>query len=193
MRADGAQPLGERRRAGEHEVCARGEALLRGAEAGGVDALLRGDVIDAVVDDERGVEHVDQRLGLRDVAPQDRLVHAQARRGAADEGGEQPRVERADDARAVQRQHERREHVQSVRLARGREATAQPAPDASEVAPGELRAAQAERLDEEDAVLAREARHQVVLVGPQLGVPVGEADAHDVAAVELGGLGHRRP
>jgi hypothetical protein len=59
-------------------------------------------------------------------------------------------------------------------------------------APGEGGAAQAPRLDEQDAVLARQARHQVMLVGPQLGVPVGEADAHDVAAAEAWGLAHRR-
>ena len=84
----------------------------------------------------------------------------------------------------VQRQHQRREHVQPVGRARRREPAPQPARDPREVAPGELRPAQAERLDEQHAVLARQARHQVVLVGPQLGVPVGEADAHDVAAVQ---------
>ena len=30
-----------------------------------------------------------------------------------------------------------------------------------------------------------------MLVGPQLGIPVGEADAHDVAVVQLCGFGHR--
>ncbi len=54
--------------------------------------------------------------------------------------------------------------------------------DPPEVAGGELRPAQAERLDEQHPVGGGEAGHQVVLVGPQLGVPVGEADADDVAA-----------
>ena len=104
-----------------------------------------------------------------------------ARRTSA---GSRRRVERAHHAVAVQRQHQRREHVQAVAARGGAEAASQPARDAREVAPGELRLAQAERLDEQHAVLARQARHQVVLVGPQLGVPVGEADAHDVAAAQ---------
>ena len=52
------------------------------------------------------------------------------------------------------------------------------------VAAGQLRPAQPERLDEQHAVARGEPRHQVVLVGPQLRVPVGEADAHDLAAGE---------
>ena len=82
--------------------------------------------------------------------------------------------------------------MQPVDRARRRESAAQPPRDAREIAPGQLRAAQAERLDEQHAVLARQARHQMVLVGPQLGIPVGEPDAHDVAALEPRLLAHRR-
>ena len=82
--------------------------------------------------------------------------------------------------------------MQTVDRARGGEAPAQPPPDARQVAPGELRLAQAERLDEQHAVLECETGHEVMLVGPQLGVPVGEPDAHYVAALKAWGIAHRR-
>ena len=66
---DRPQSLGECRRARQHEVGAGGETRLGRAEAGGVDALLGGDVIDAVVDDQRRVERLDQDLGLGHVCP----------------------------------------------------------------------------------------------------------------------------
>ena len=81
--------------------------------------------------------------------------------------------------------------MQSVSRARWREAAPQSRCDSREVAARELRAPQAERLHEQHPVLARQARHQVVLVGPQLGVPVGEPDAHDVASSQVGVVGHR--
>ena len=79
-----AQPLGERRRARQHEVGPAREALLGGAEAGGVDAGLRGDVVDAVVDDQLGRQRPDQGLGLGHVGPQDRSpVEAEPADGVA--------------------------------------------------------------------------------------------------------------
>ncbi len=77
-----AHALGERRRARQHEVGAGREARPRRRGSGGVDAGLGGDVIDAVVDDERGFERVQQRLGLRDVGPQDRPLANPSRRVA---------------------------------------------------------------------------------------------------------------
>ncbi len=74
---DRPQPLREGGRARQHEVRARGEARLGRAEARGVDALVGGDVVDAVVDDQRRVERVDQHLGLGNVGPQDRPSQAQ--------------------------------------------------------------------------------------------------------------------
>ena len=85
-----AHPLGELRRTREHEVGAGREALLGRAEARRVDQRMRGDVIDAVVDDERGVERVEQHLGLRHVGPQDRPAHAQPAHGSAHERRQQP-------------------------------------------------------------------------------------------------------
>ena len=58
---------------------------------------------------------------------------------------------------AVKGQDQRREHVQPVDLARGREAAAQAPRDPLDIPPGELRPAQAERLDEQHAVIARQA------------------------------------
>ncbi len=76
----------------------------------------------------------------------------------------------------------------------GRQQSAAQAPgDPREVAPGELRRSQAERLDEEHAILERETAHQVLLVGPQLGIPVGESDTDDVAIAQALGGGHRAP
>ena len=106
------------------------EALLGGAEARRVDQRMRGDVIDAVVDDERGVERVEQHLGLRHVGPQDRPAHAQPARGAAHERRQQPRVEPPRGRARVQRQHQRGEHVQPVRRARRREPPPQALQDA---------------------------------------------------------------
>ena len=80
------QPLGQLGRARQHEVGARREALLGRAEAGGVDARVRGDVIDAVVDDERGCERLEQDLRLRHVGPQDRPAEAEPAGGPARPG-----------------------------------------------------------------------------------------------------------
>ena len=151
-------PLGQRGRARQHEVGAGGEALLGRAEAVGVDARLRGDVIDAVVDDQRRLKRLDQHLCLRHVRPQDRRVQAEPARGAPHERRQQAGVERARQPAAMERQHERREDVQPVHDSRGREAAPQPPGDARQVAPRELRLAQAERLDEQHPVLARQAR-----------------------------------
>ena len=74
--------------------------------------------------------------------------------------------------------------MESVDARGAPQAAAQPPRDPREVAAGELRRSQAERLDEQHAVLAREAAHQMVLVGPQLGVPVGEPDTDDVAIAQ---------
>ena len=54
----------------------------------------------------------------------------------------------------------------------------------SQVTRGELWLAQPERLDEQHAVVARQPGHQVVLIGLQLGLPVGEADAQDMTVLE---------
>ena len=83
------QPPRQRRRARQHEVRPRGEAFLGRAEAGGVDALVGGDVIDAVVYDQRRVQRLDQDLRLRYVGPQDRPPQAEPARGAPHERGQQ--------------------------------------------------------------------------------------------------------
>jgi hypothetical protein len=153
---------------------------------------VRGDVIDAVVDHQRGRQRVDQHLGLGNVAPQDRPAHPQAGGGSLDQPRQQARVERAHGAAAVQRQYQRRQHVQPVDGAWRRDAASQPARDARQVSSGQLGPAQPQRLDEQHPVLARQTGHQVLLIGPQLGVPVGESDAHDVAAAQGGRIGHRR-
>ncbi len=70
------------------------EALLGGAEAGAVDAGLRGDVIDAVVDDEPRLKRIDEDLGLGHVGPEDRPLHPQPARGAAHLRAQEAAVER---------------------------------------------------------------------------------------------------
>ena len=181
-------PLGERRRAGEDQIGAGGEALLGGAKPLPVDPLLGRDVVDAVVDDKRRIEHVAQLLGLRRVSPEDRVAHPEPPRGAADLGPQQAPVEGANGGAAVEREHERREHMQAVGRPCPAQAAHQAAADAAQVARGELGAAQAERLDEEHAVGPCQPAHQLVLVDRQLGRPVGRADADDVAPFEF----HRR-
>ena len=159
-----------------------------------VDSLLGGDVVDAVVDDERRVERLEQRLGLRDVGPQDRLAEPEPPRRAAHQAAQQPRVERAHGARCRAAGGPAARARAGRRRARG---GAQPAPqaprDPAQVAPGELRPAQA-RATRRTApgCRARQPRHQVLLVRPQLGVPVGEADADDVAAAQAVGGRPRR-
>ena len=44
-------------------------------------------------------------------------------------------------------------------------------------------------FDEQHAVGAGQARHQVMLIGPQVRLPVGEPDADDVAAVQGHAIG----
>ena len=191
-RVEAGHPLGERRGAGDHEVGAGREALLGGEERRGVDPLVGRDVVDAVVDDERRVQRVEQRLGLRHVAPEHRArPQPGSARAAPHEARQQPGVDRARGGAGVQRQHERRQDVDALGdLARRRQPAAQAARDPGHVAAGDGGAPQAQRLDEEDAAAARrEAGHQVLLVRPQLGVPVGEPDADDVAAGEWGHSG----
>ena len=189
---DLTQPLSQRLGGGEHRVRALHEALLGGAEAGGVDALLGRHVVHAVVDDERRREHVEQRLRLRVVRPEDGGGHAQPAGRTAHEPRQQAGIERAHGGEAVQRNHERGEDVDAVDLARRCNAAAQAPQDALEVTRGELRLTQPERLDEQHPVVARQPRHQVVLIGLQLGLPVGEADADDVPVAELHSCGIRR-
>ena len=180
-----AQPRGQRRRAGEHEVGAGGEALLGGAEAGGVDPLVRGDVIDAVVDDQRRVA---------------------ARRSAPPPGARMPTGSalRSPSRRAARRTSQGSRRALSARTSRLRcsgttsgESTCSPSAARGGASPrrsrrairARSRPASCGRRRPSDSTnstrfVARQARHQVVLVGPQLGVPVGEADAHDVAAAQ---------
>ena len=73
------------------------------------------------------------------------------------------------------------------------EAPTQPANNARNITAGELWLAKPKRLHEQHAVLAREPRHQVLLVRPQLRVPVGEADAYDVPAAQSSRLGCSAP
>ena len=92
-----------RRRATRSARAAKRASAARNAAPG--DALLRGDVVDAVVDDRRsGRGTSTQRLGLRDVAPQQR---ARAARGGVPRGAtwraQQPRVERRSPRAVVQR------------------------------------------------------------------------------------------
>ncbi len=182
-----AQPLGQRGRRGDDEVGARDEPRLRRPERGGVDALLLRDVVDAVVDHGLGPQRVHELLGLRDVGPEQRARRA-PRRPAHLRAQQEP-VERAHGGVAVQRQDQRRQDAQAV-TATGAAQPADQAPrQTAQVAPGDLRAAQAERLDEEHVVVAGEPAHQVLLVGPELGVPLGEADADDGASRE----GHVEP
>jgi hypothetical protein len=75
--------------------------------------------------------------------------------------------------------------VQAIDGTRRSEAASQPARDPLEVAPRELRAPQAEGLDEEDAVGSGKARHQVLLVRPQVRVPVREPETDDVAIAQV--------
>jgi hypothetical protein len=82
--------------------------------------------------------------------------------------------------------------MQPVGCAGSGESAPQPPRDPGEVAAGQLRLAQAKRLHEQHAALARHARHQVLLVGPQLGVPVGEPHAQDLASAQSFGVWHRR-
>jgi hypothetical protein len=145
-----------------------------------------------VVEDERRVQHVDQHLGLRVVGPEDGGGHAELAGRTAHQPGQQARVQCAHHAEAVEGDHERREHVYAVDLTRRRQAALQPAQDALQVTRGELGLTQAERLDEQHLVLAREARHEVVLIGLELRLPVGKPDADDVPAGELHSCGISR-
>ena len=178
-------PLGQCRGARQHKVGAPREAFLRCPEALGVDALLGGEVVDAVIDDKLGVEDLDQVLGLRRVGPENRPAHAQSTSRPADLAPEQPPVQRSRCGTAVEGQHQRREDVEPIDGARASQPGPQAAPDPAQVARSELRPAQAQRLDEEDLVPRREAPHQMVLVDRQLGCPVGGADADDLAPLEL--------
>ena len=90
----------------------------------------------------------------------------------------------------VQGEHQRGEHVQPVDCARRRQPAPQPPPRCAHVAPGQLGPAQPQRLHEQDPVLKREPLHQVVLVSLQVGVPVGEPNADDVAALKPRRIGH---
>jgi hypothetical protein len=126
-------------------------------EAVRVDALLGGDVIDAVVDHQRRLERVEQHLRLRHVGPQDRPPDAQSARGSAHERRQQPPVERAHRPVAVKGQHQRREDVEAVHGPWWGKAAPQPPPHAGQVTPRQLRLAQAEGLDEQHAILPREA------------------------------------
>ena len=145
-------------------------------------ALLGGDVVHAVVDDRGRLERLDEPVRLRHVAPQDRPLEAERARGAADLGAQQARVEAPEAAAPVERDHERRQHVQAVDRARPRRRALHAARHPAQVAARQARLAQPERLQEQHPVAARQARHQVLLVGPQLGVPLAEAEADDVAA-----------
>ena len=91
--------------------------VLGGAEARGVDPLLGGDVIDAVVDDQRGVERVDQHLRLRHVRPQDRPPQAEPAGGAPHE---QRGSRRLLSARASRRAMQRQRRAARARAARRR-------------------------------------------------------------------------
>ena len=82
--------------------------------------------------------------------------------------------------------------MQSVDRPWWREATPQSARDPGEVAASQLGLAQAERLDEQHSVVLCQTRHQMVLIGPQLGIPVGESDTHDVSAAQGSRVGHPR-
>jgi hypothetical protein len=59
-----AHALGQRRRGREHEVGARGEALLGRRKAAPSDAALLGDVVHAVVDDGGGRQRIEEPFGL---------------------------------------------------------------------------------------------------------------------------------
>jgi hypothetical protein len=63
-------PIGQRGRAGDHQIGARGEPPLGGEKAVRVDSLLGGDVVDAVVDHQLRRQRLEQHFGLRDVAPE---------------------------------------------------------------------------------------------------------------------------
>ncbi len=72
--------------------------------------------------------------------------------------------------------------MQVVDCAQAGEGPAEAATDPADVHARELRTPQTERLHEKHAVAAGQPRHQVMLVSPQLGFPVREADAYDVLA-----------
>ena len=154
---------------------------------------LGSDVIDAVVDHELRLQHFEQDLGLGHIGPQDRLVHSQLACGAAHERPEQAPVHPPHESVGVQRQA-RAGRARAGRLLRVRRASPRLRRRAIRLRsrPGELRAAQAERLDEQHPVLGREPLHQVVLVSLQGGVPVGEPHTDDVAALKPWRIGHPR-
>jgi hypothetical protein len=68
---------------------------------------MRGDVIDAVVDDQRRAQRVDQHLGLWHVCPQDRGLQAEPARRAPYECRQQPGVQRAHEPASMQRHDQR--------------------------------------------------------------------------------------
>ena len=183
--------LGKRRRGRDHEIGPLREPALGGVEAVDVDALLGGDVVDAVVDHRLGIEGVEKDLGLRDVPPQHRCAQPQAPRREPNREPEQVAVQHADHRARMERDDQRREDGDAVSLPRRPEPAPQPARDPPQITPrAEVGPAQAERFDEQDATPGRrEPRHQMVLVGPDLVVPVVEADADDVAAGERAGQG----
>ncbi len=81
--------------------------------------------------------------------------------------------------------------MDAVERARWAKAGAKPAQKAGEISGGERRPPEAKRLDEQHLVVRGEAVHEVVLVGPELRLPVGEADADDVSAHQRHLLAHR--
>jgi hypothetical protein len=180
-----AHALGQGGRRGEHQVGTRGEARLGLAERLSPHALLRGDVVHAVVDDPDGLERVDQPLRLRHVAPQQRPLHTELAHGAPDLEAKQPGVQARDATPPVEGDHQRREHVQPVDRARPGERLAQAARHPGEVRAREARPAQPERLQEQHPVVLGQPRHQVLLVGPQLRVPLPEAEADDRTPLDL--------
>ena len=147
-------------------------------------ALLRGDVVDAVVDHQPRLKGGQEDLRLGHIGPQERTFHVQPPDRAADQEGQQAGVQAPSRRVVVKGQDQRREHVHSAGLARRPQAQADPAENPAEVAAGELRPAQAQRLDEQDAVAACEAPHELVLVRRERRVPVREADANEVESLE---------
>ena len=129
-------------------------------------------------------QDVDQRLCLWHERPQQRVSHVELGDRASDELRQQRGVDASQQLVGVKRQHQRSEHMQAVDLPQRVHRTGQTSADATQVAGSQLRAAQSQRLDEQDPVVHRCAHEQMLLVGEQVGVPVGEAHTHDVASAQ---------
>ena len=158
-----AHALGQRRRAGQHDVGAGGEARLRRAEGRRVDALLGArDVVDAVVDDRARRPAASTSTSAWGTYAHSIGVLAcpsAPRRAAAPARGSRRALRR----RAPARSRGAGARAATARAARRRPAAAaqaadEPARHPPQIAPGELRPAQPERLDEQHPVVARARR-----------------------------------